>query len=348
MLLEEPYGDLGVVDPAGHMAVYLDHVCAATPTRLRPCEAGELGVVISRYNKIGHVGWVAMPLIPYLYAVSRAEDIPAAVSGADVTRLRDAYRRAYLEKLAPDLPDGTAPAGNWYELAGAAFDRSIYGFQVKSTAEQDAALIAQFNDHKNKDNYNGLFRNCADFARVTINSFYPHAIRRNYIADLGLTSPKAVARGLAHYAAKHPEIGLQAYVISQISGEAPRSFPAQVLTEGIIKHFGVPLLVVSPVTTAVIATMYVSRGRFAEPTTAPVLNLRAGLTMEGAINRFMAPEPAADTVAITVAAADEPQQTAPATRRVTVAAPVSSAMTPKVVPAVSTFASSRFMNGTPE
>ena len=347
VLLEEPYGDLGAVDPAGHVAIYLDHVCAVTPVSLRPCQPGELGVVISRYDGIGHIDWMAMPLIPYLYAVDSAEDIPVSVNAADVRRLRDAYRRAHLEAFAPDLPDGSAPSGNWYELAGATFDRSIYGFQVNSTPEQDAQLIASFNDHKNQDDYNGAFRNCADFARVTINSFYPHAIRRNYIADFGLTSPKSVARGLTHYAHKHPAVGLQAFVIMQLSGDAPRSHAPQGLAEGILKHFGVPLLVVSPPTTAIIAAAYVSHGRFAEPKDAPVLNLRPGLVMEGAVNWTPATAPALPVDGIAAAALKMPAGM-PAAHLSTAVAPVQAVRPVQAAPAASTIITTSFVNGTPE
>src|ERR1700729_3761025 len=49
LLMEEPYGEFGAFNPTGHAAVYLNHVCADTPTQLRMCRPGELGVVISRY-----------------------------------------------------------------------------------------------------------------------------------------------------------------------------------------------------------------------------------------------------------------------------------------------------------
>ena len=69
LLMEEPYGHFGAMNPTGHSAVYLNHVCAASPTELRACRPGESGVVISRYHKIDGLDWVAIPLIPYLYAV---------------------------------------------------------------------------------------------------------------------------------------------------------------------------------------------------------------------------------------------------------------------------------------
>src|ERR1700722_11278773 len=93
LLMEEPYGEFGAFNPTGHSAVYLNHVCAASPTELRVCQAGEYGVVISRYHKIDGYDWIAMPLIPYLYSVEDAADVPATVSPAQVWALRDAYRR---------------------------------------------------------------------------------------------------------------------------------------------------------------------------------------------------------------------------------------------------------------
>src|SRR5476651_1646196 len=76
LLLEEPYGKLGFFTSTGHAAVYLSGVCAATPLALRPCAAGELGMVIARYNGVAGYDWLAIPLIPYLYAVEQADDIP--------------------------------------------------------------------------------------------------------------------------------------------------------------------------------------------------------------------------------------------------------------------------------
>src|SRR6201990_2694347 len=58
LLLEQPYGGLGMFNPTGHSAVYLDHVCAASPLELRACRPGELGVVISRYDGISGYDWI--------------------------------------------------------------------------------------------------------------------------------------------------------------------------------------------------------------------------------------------------------------------------------------------------
>jgi hypothetical protein len=274
LLLEQPYGGLGHVNPTGHSAIYLDHVCAATPIKLRACQPGELGVVISRYDGIGHYDWLAIPLIPYLYAVDSPAEIPQSIDRTSEALLRDRYRRRYLEEVAPDLADGGTPDGNWYELVGSAFDRASYGFSVATSPEQDAELIAIFNDMRNTEHYNGAFRNCADFARVTINRLYPHAVRRNFIADFGLTTPKSVARALTHYARKHPELGIKFFVIPQVEGSLPRSHGVEDVTESLLKRYGVPLVILSPIATAVVFVAYMGHGRFDVPRDAPVLDLR--------------------------------------------------------------------------
>src|SRR4249920_823153 len=131
LLLEEPYGAMGFFTATGHAAVYLSGVCAETPVVLRRCAPGETGVVISRYDGVGGYDWVAIPLIPYLYAVERPEDVPLFADARMALFLRDRYRRRYLEEIAPDGRNGGAPGGNWYQLVGSSYDRTIYGFEIE-------------------------------------------------------------------------------------------------------------------------------------------------------------------------------------------------------------------------
>src|SRR5579863_2398029 len=93
LLLEEPYGTFGGMNPTGHAAVYLSHVCADSPTVLRKCRQGEHGVVISRYDRVDGLDWLAIPLIPYLYAVDDPQAVPSSVNAGEVAALRDAWRR---------------------------------------------------------------------------------------------------------------------------------------------------------------------------------------------------------------------------------------------------------------
>src|SRR5271156_4223144 len=76
LLLEEPYSYDGTFAGTGHVAVYLSNVCSASPILLRRCAEGESGVVLSRYDGISGYDWIAIPLIPYLYAVEKPEAVP--------------------------------------------------------------------------------------------------------------------------------------------------------------------------------------------------------------------------------------------------------------------------------
>ena len=93
LFLEEPYGKLGFFTATGHAAVYLSGVCADSPLVLRACAPGETGIVLSRYDGVGGYDWIDVPLIPYLYAVENADDVPLFADAKMVAFLRDRYRR---------------------------------------------------------------------------------------------------------------------------------------------------------------------------------------------------------------------------------------------------------------
>jgi hypothetical protein len=275
LFMEEPYGEFGAVNPTGHSAVYFNHICADSPTSLRPCHDGEYGVVISRYHKIDGYDWLAIPLVPYLYAVDSPNDIPQTVDKEQVAALRNAYRQRHLLDLAPDNRHGGSPKGEWTELVGASYDRTIHGFQVDSTPAQDQRFITTFNDRRNVGHFNLLFHNCADFSRVVLDIYLPHAIHRNFIADVGLMTPKQVARSLVSYGKKHPELDMTAFVIPQVPGSIRRSHPVDGVAESLVKSkkYLLPLVVLAPEVTGGVAVAYLVDGRLKLPKETPVFEI---------------------------------------------------------------------------
>jgi hypothetical protein len=275
LFMEEPYGEFGAVNPTGHAAVYFNHICADSPTSLRPCHDGEYGVVISRYHKIDGYDWLAIPLVPYLYAVDSPNDIPQTVDKEHVAALRNAYRQRHLLDLAPDNRHGGSPKGEWTELVGASYDRTIHGFQVDSTPAQDQRFITTFNDRRNVGHFNLLFHNCADFSRVVLDIYLPHAIHRNFIADVGLMTPKQVARSLVSYGKKHPELDMTAFVIPQVPGSIRRSHPVDGVAESLVKSkkYLLPLVVLAPEVTGGVAVAYLVDGRLKLPKETPVFEI---------------------------------------------------------------------------
>jgi len=270
--MEEPYGDFGAFNPTGHAAVYLNRVCAETPTQLRMCRNGEYGVVISRYHKMHGYDWVAIPLIPYLYAVNTIAEIPATVDKQTIEQLRDAYRREHLEPLAPDTKKGTAPDGEWTQLVGSSYNRTIHGFEVESTLEQDVRFVDYVNDKRNAGHFNLFFHNCADFSRVVLDMYFPHAVHRNFFVDAGMTTPKQVARSLVKYGREHPEVKMSAFVIPQVQGSMPRSHSVEGVAESLVKSkkYLIPLVVLNPEVTGGIVVAYLVDGRLKMPKDARV------------------------------------------------------------------------------
>jgi hypothetical protein len=275
LLTEEPYGKFGFFSPTGHSAVYLDHVCAESPVKLRICHPYEYGVVISRYHRIDGFDWIAIPLVAYLYAVDQVEDIPVTADAGVEFRLRDEYRLKHLLLIAPDTSErrGDLPKGNWIQLIGASYDRRIYGFKIQTTLQEDQHLVALLNQRRNVSHFNFFFHNCADFSRALLNDYYPHAVRRNFVVDFGLTTPKQDARSLTKYAKRHPGLTFSTFVIPQVSGTIPRSKPVDGVLESLIKSkkYVVPLALLSPEVVAGMVMVYMIGGRFHVPASDPEL-----------------------------------------------------------------------------
>lgn len=273
LLVEEPFGTFGAFNPTGHAAIYLSNVCADSPTRLRVCHGDEMGVVVSRYHRVDGYDWVAIPLVPYLYAVENLDDVPESATPELEKELRDRYRREHLLNLAPSRADGSTPRGEWIQLVGASYDRRIFGFQLDTTPEQDAAIVAKLNDSHNHGQFNLFYRNCADFARSILRTTYPGSIPRNAMSDFWLTTPKHLARSVTKFGAKNPEVGFQTFQIPQVSGTISRSRRVDGIAESLVrsKKYIVPLAFFSPTTALSLMAAYVGTGRFQMPKEAPVM-----------------------------------------------------------------------------
>jgi len=269
LLLHQPFGAFGFFNPTGHAALYLSRVCAETPVRLRRCGEGEPGVVISRYDRVAGYDWVAIPLIPFLYAVDNPEQVPAFIDKAGVKALRNAWRREYLRDIVPDVSDtkgsgGANRKGHWKQLVGAAYDRKIYGFVIETEEADDDALIETLNTRANKRRFNMLFRNCADFAKDIINFYYPKSVRRNFIADAGITTPKQVCKSFIRFSQRNPDLRFFTFIIPQVPGDIARSKAVRGVLESIVlsKKYVVPLAVVSPWVAGGSFVAYLTGGRF--------------------------------------------------------------------------------------
>jgi len=263
LLMEEPYGIFGVLNPTGHNAIYFDRICAQTPVTLRRCQPGEMGVVIARYQGIDGYDWVAIPLLPYLYAVENPADVPARVDRETVERLRNHYREIRLQSLGADLRAGNFWHGGWTQLVGAAYERRIFAFRFDTTPQQDDELIRQLNAGPNRSKFNLLFSNCADFSRVVLDHYFPRVFGRSIFPDAGMTTPKQTTYRLVRYARKHPETELKVFEIPQVPGYRRGSHSAKGIDEALSTTvYAIPIAILNPYLAGALFADYLVRGRY--------------------------------------------------------------------------------------
>jgi hypothetical protein len=277
VLIGEPYGGFGTMLPVGHAAIYLDRVCADTPLLLRMCRPDEpMGVVVSRYHHLRDLDWMASPVMEYLYAVERADQVPQFVTKESEAALREEFRRKYLQLVVPDDSEHLKQEDEWYETAGAALDRRLWGYQVHTTVEQDERFVEEMNDRVNHRRYHVIKANCANFVADIVNMYYPKAVKPNRISDWGIVTPKQVARSLVKLQKKHPEVRLRVLNIPQIPGTLRRSRPTWGISEFFLKtkRYSATLAVIQPPAVIAALVLYESNGRFRLGTEAETVEPR--------------------------------------------------------------------------
>jgi hypothetical protein len=255
------------ISETGHSAVYFSRICAESPVKLRLCCPGENGSVMSNYINIGEdqsFEWNVVPLNIYLYGIEDPRNRPFFGSYKIKHLLEERYQERYLAPLCASASCKNSEKSEWREMVAATLIRSVYIFVINTTEEQDRKLIAEFNDSQNKNHFNGVTRNCADFTRRVINTYFPNATHPDYLNDFGMTSPKAIARSFTRYARKHPELNLRVLHFAQVPGTIERSREVRDGTEQLYrsKKFLIPLLIFADHELPVVAASYLLTGRF--------------------------------------------------------------------------------------
>jgi hypothetical protein len=263
LLMEAPFGFAGALNPTGHDAIYFARICAATPVKLRRCGPGEEGVVIARYNKVGGYDWLAIPLVPYLYSVEHASEVPAWADRDAVRNLRRRYLETHFNGFPVERPGKPWPEGYWYQLAGSSYDRRIYAFRFSTTEQQDDALIAKLNSEPNRTQFSLVRNNCADFAARILTFYFPGVFYRRLLPDARITTPRQNAWELVNFKKQHPEIQLSIMEIPQVPGcrrssRRTNSIAGALLVSGDLA----PVAFFCPPLAAVVCVDYLVWGRY--------------------------------------------------------------------------------------
>ncbi len=284
LIVAEPFGPFGTMMPQGHTSIYFSDLCVETPVRLRPCHAGEVGAVVSRYHDLRHPDgdWMAFPLPVFLYGTDLygvdlygVDDAsgahPPLMTAAGEAEMRELYWRRHLTGYIAGTTDrhghAKPPAyGDWQEGIGAAYDRRLLMYAFDTTAAQNMTILQWLNDRPNRRRYTLTRHNCADFAADLLRIALPPAtIHRNVPADFDMTTPKQLAREVDGYGTAHPELHLAVYEIPQLPGEMRRSRPIRGAAESLLttKRYMATLLVLQPEIIVAAWIDYEKRGKWA-------------------------------------------------------------------------------------
>jgi hypothetical protein len=268
VLLDESLDtNLARITGSGHSAVYLSRVCPESPVKLRLCRPDEQGSVISNYTTLGEdqpFEWNVVSLSMYMYGVEDPQNRPLFGSQKIKHALEERYRANFLAGYCEGATCRTSGKAEWREMVGATLSRSIYIFVVETSVEQDRDLIAKFNSLPNQNHFNGITRNCAEFSRRIINTYFPHATRADYLNDFGLITPKAIARSFTRYAERHAEAHLRVLHFAQLPGTIKRSTECRSGTEQLYhsKKLLVPMILFADHELPFMAASYLLTGRF--------------------------------------------------------------------------------------
>jgi hypothetical protein len=292
------------VTGSGHTAVYFSRICPDGPVKLRLCRPGENGSVMSNYINLGEderYEWNIAPFNVYVYGVENPENRPVFGTEKIKSLLEEQYRQQALAGYCTVKDCLKSDKAEWREMVGSDMIRSMYIFVVETTVQQDQELIAKFNAMPNENHFNGFTRNCADFTKGIIDTYFPHSAHRDVINDFGMTSPKAVARTFSHYAQNHPESNLRVLHFSQLTGTIKRSTEPHSGTEQLYhsKKLLIPMVIFADHELPVAAAAYLITGRFnperefeQHATVEPVqLNNSAQLPKTGGANKPAALDP---------------------------------------------------------
>ncbi len=161
--------------------------------------------------------------------------------------------------MFPDAADGGVPEGPWIQLVGSSYDRTSYAFEIETSAEKDDELIRMFNARPNAGNVPAVIEQLCGFcARELLTFYYPGALHRGIIGDLGVTTPKQIAKCLMRLQQASSELQSTHFVIPQVPGTIKRSKPVRGVVESAFKakKYMAPLLFWHPAIVGCFAAVY--------------------------------------------------------------------------------------------
>ena len=107
-----------------------------------------------------------------------------------------------------------------------------------------------------------------------IDFYYPHALHRSLVGDLGVTTPKQIAKMMVKYSRHHAELESSDFLVPQVPGAVRRSKPVHGVVESVMaaKKYMVPLIVLNPYIGGGLLAEYFGHRRFDPARNASILD----------------------------------------------------------------------------
>ena len=227
VIVLEPIGALGFFTRVGHAGTYFSNICPdGSPIRMRLCLPGERGGVVSKYSPFSEhedYDWAIVPFEEYMHGFASPEFAPMI----GTPKLQGAIERHNFGPLfSSDLKTsrGELPDGQWKAALATRFDRNIYILSIETSAEDDAVIVAAFNDAPNKSRFNFFYRNCSNQAKAIFALILPQIdTLGDRTSGITMETPKGLAKALVDQALENPDLSLRIRRYAQIPGTFGRS-----------------------------------------------------------------------------------------------------------------------------
>ena len=241
VIVLEPIKALGYFTRVGHAATYLSNICPdGSPVRMRLCDPGESGSVVSRYSPFSEhedYDWALVPLDIYLHGFE-SPDLAPVIGTRKLQSVIEQhnFQQFFAGTLSPGA-DGGPPEGQWKSTLANRLGRSLYIFTVATTRTEDLAIVEAFNGSRNSSRFNFFYGNCSNQTKAIFDLILP-GIFGDRVAGLSMETPKGLVKALVAHAELHPELRLVVHRYPQVPGTIGRSREILFPMENMYKSLG--------------------------------------------------------------------------------------------------------------
>jgi hypothetical protein len=189
---------VGFFSDGGHTAVWISDACLENNGRVHICHTGD-GVIFNNMAGWEAYGYAAIPASMYLYGAT-PDGANAIPYGDKTLEVRELF---WNQHLAPIYP--LVKPGDGAPMLAHAFRRRIYFLRLKTSPQEDAAVITEIQERLSKVHFHFWTNNCTDFSRAVLDIYFAGKFRREWYHDLAITTPERLGDRTETFGRRHPD-----------------------------------------------------------------------------------------------------------------------------------------------